>query len=232
MPVDAARQPLCFNDRFKDNPDAMVWLWKDHTGYAEAAQITEMAGRLRPHYLSRIGGTYSSEWWWSKILRCQHVSKRGVRCRLQLDGNLRLDPAVLTGDLAPPRHHAKCFARPDAKAMFSKSWEGIARRREFLNALSPDLGALRPRLYANTYTSEHRAGRLSSSWAKKLGLPSSVWLLWAPLMPIWEPWARAFPRNTRQDRRDEHLRHHGNYPHTEALQDIPGVCGIVDGSVM
>ena len=43
MPVDEKGEALCFNEKFKDNPAAMCWLWKDHTGYEEAAFITEKA---------------------------------------------------------------------------------------------------------------------------------------------------------------------------------------------
>jgi L-ribulokinase len=75
MPVDGQGQPLCFNERFRDDPAAMVWLWKDHTSYREAAQITQLASEIRPQYLSKIGGAYSSEWWWSKILHCRNTAE-------------------------------------------------------------------------------------------------------------------------------------------------------------
>src|ERR1051325_1529875 len=71
LPVDAKGQPLAFDKRFAKNPAAMAWLWKDHTGVAEAAEITELAGKIRPQYLAKCGGTYSSEWFFSKILRCR-----------------------------------------------------------------------------------------------------------------------------------------------------------------
>src|SRR5687768_3243706 len=48
IPVDAVGQPLAFQDRFRDDLDAQVWLWKDHTGHAEARRITEVARDLRP----------------------------------------------------------------------------------------------------------------------------------------------------------------------------------------
>ena len=78
MPVNDNNVPLSSTDEFKDNPAAMVWLWKDHTSHEEAAFITETAAKIRPQYLSKIGGVYSSEWFWSKILKCKKTSPEEV----------------------------------------------------------------------------------------------------------------------------------------------------------
>ena len=74
IPVDANGRPLALNRRFAKNPAAMAWLWKDHTGVNEAAEITALAREIRPQYLAKCGGTYSSEWFFSKILRCLRSS--------------------------------------------------------------------------------------------------------------------------------------------------------------
>ena len=100
LPVDAQGQPLCFNKRFKKNPAAMVWLWKDHTSYAEAAQITETATRLRPQYLAKIGGVYSSEWFWSKILHCKNTSPDVFQAAESFVEICDWIPAVLIGELS------------------------------------------------------------------------------------------------------------------------------------
>ena len=76
LPVDENGTPLCFIKKFENNPSAMVWLWKDHTSYYEAQRITEAASKTRPEYLSRIGGIYSSEWYWSKIWHCSNEDTR------------------------------------------------------------------------------------------------------------------------------------------------------------
>ncbi|MHC4291396.1 MAG: FGGY family carbohydrate kinase, partial [Planctomycetota bacterium] len=74
IPVDTEGLPLALKAEFKDNLDAYAWLWKDHTGYAEAAEITELAQKEHPEYLAKCGGTYSSEWFFSKILHCLRTS--------------------------------------------------------------------------------------------------------------------------------------------------------------
>ena len=48
LPVDANGQPLAFQKKFANNPAAMAWLWKDHTGVAEAAEITALAQKNAP----------------------------------------------------------------------------------------------------------------------------------------------------------------------------------------
>ena len=230
MPVDALGQALCFDKRFRKNPAAMVWLWKDHTGYAEATQITELASRIRPHYLSKIGGVYSSEWWWSKILHCKKTAPdvfEAARSWMEICDWI---PAVLVGTTVPDQVKRSICAAGH-KAMFNASWQGLPDE-EFLEALSPGLGSLRPRLYDTAYTADTRAGYLSAAWAKKLGLSKNVAVA-----------VGAF---------DAHMGAVGAgisigslvkivgtstcdimiHPHQEKLNDIPGVCGIVDGSVM
>ena len=76
MPVDAGNRPLALDPRFEGELSAQCWLWKDHTSWREAAKITETAARLRPQYIAKCGGVYSSEWFWSKIWRCLNVAPK------------------------------------------------------------------------------------------------------------------------------------------------------------
>ncbi|MBP1659154.1 MAG: araB [Candidatus Aminicenantes bacterium] len=57
LPVDRAGKPLALYKEFKKNLNAQAWLWKDHTGYAEAAEITALAAAEHPEYLAKCGGT-------------------------------------------------------------------------------------------------------------------------------------------------------------------------------
>ena len=94
--------PFALKSEFADNPAAMVWLWKDHTSYEEAAAITEKAGEIRPEYLANIGGVYSSEWLWSKLWKCSKDSPDVFEAAYSFieicDWIL---PAVLVGDSNP-----------------------------------------------------------------------------------------------------------------------------------
>jgi L-ribulokinase len=74
MPVDRHNRPLALDRRWRRNLAAQCWLWKDPTGWCEAARITALAAQLRARFIARCGNTYSSEWWWSKIWHCLAVA--------------------------------------------------------------------------------------------------------------------------------------------------------------
>jgi L-ribulokinase len=230
MPVDAQGQALCCQEKFKHNPAAMVWLWKDHTGYKEASQITQLASELRPHYLSKIGGTYSSEWWWSKILHCRNVAKDVFDAAASWVEICDWIPAVLTGEMSPPNlKRSVCAA--GHKAIFNPAWQGLPDS-EFLDQLSPGLGSLRPRLYDRAYTADRRAGTLSEEWARKLGLSPSVAVSVGAFDAHMGAVGAGIAPGTLVKIIGTSTCDIMVHPSNEPLQDIPGVCGIVDGSVM
>ena len=230
MPVDAQGRPLCFSKRFKKNPAAMVWLWKDHTSYAEAAQITDTAATMRPQYLAKIGGVYSSEWWWSKILHCKNSVPEVFQAAHSWAEICDWIPAVLTGELAPgTMKRSVCAA--GHKAMFSKNWNGLPDT-EFLEALSPGLGALRGRLYDNACTAEEPAGHLSAEWATKLGLSTQAVVAVGAFDAHMGAVGAGISTGTIVKILGTSTCDVMIWPHDRPLNDIPGVCGIVDGSVM
>lgn len=171
--VDRDGTPLALLPGFRENPDAMFILWKDHTAIAEAARINEFAkSHGGTDYTMYEGGIYSSEWFWSKIL---HTLKSDPAVREAafswvehcdwIAGELcgRTDPLTMT--------RSRCAA--GHKALWHASWGGLPPEK-FLAGIDPLLAGLRSRLYTDTATAEVPVGTLSAKWAAKFGLSESV----------------------------------------------------------
>jgi L-ribulokinase len=230
IPVDANGRPLALDRRFAKNLDAMAWLWKDHTGVAEAEEITTLARRIRPQYLAKCGGTYSSEWFFSKILHCLRTAPEVFEAAHLWVECADWVPAMLTGTEAPGKLSVGICAAGH-KAMYNDGWGGYPDA-EFLSQLDPRMGQLRERLRPKAQTVDHAAGRLTAEWARRTGLPAGI--------PVA---VGAF---------DAHLGGVGSgiapgvlvkiigtstcdmmvSPVNRDLPDVPGLCGIVPGSIL
>ncbi|MFT5405397.1 MAG: L-ribulokinase [Verrucomicrobiales bacterium] len=230
IPVDKAGTPLALTAAFKDNLNAHVWLWKDHTAHAEAAAITEKAAAMRPQYLAKCGGTYSSEWWWSKIWRLQKIDPEVFESAHSFVEHCDYIPALLTGNTAPGTlKRGVCSA--GHKAMYNPEWGGLPDK-EFLAELDPALADLRDRLYDHAVPANQLAGGLSEHWASKLGLKPGT----AVAVGAFDAHMGAVGAGIKEGTLVKIL---GTstcdcmvVPNTKALPDIPGLCGIVDGSVL
>lgn len=230
LPVDKEGSPLCFNEKFKDNPAAMVWLWKDHTSHEETIKITELGRKVRPQYMAKIGGTYSSEWFWSKILHCKNTSPEVYNAANSFVEICDWIPAHLTGELNPSKIKRSICAAGH-KAMFSNLWGGLPDV-EFLEMLSPGLGELRSRLFNEAYSSEQLAGYLSKEWADKLGLSDKVAVAVGAFDAHMGAVGAGVDAGTLVKILGTSTCDIMVQPNDQPLADIKGVCGIVDGSVM
>ena len=67
LPVKADGTPLCFLDKFKENPHAYVKLWKHHAAQDKANKLNAIATERGEKWLARYGGKISSEWAIPKI---------------------------------------------------------------------------------------------------------------------------------------------------------------------
>ncbi len=172
IPVDAAGKPLAFQAEFKDNPAAMAWLWKDHTAHKEAVEITEKAEKIRPQYLAKCGGTYSSEWYWSKLLRCKRCAPEVFQAAYTWVECADWIPAVLT-ETSAPEQVKRCICAAGHKAMANPGWGGYPDA-EFIESLDADLLRVRKTLPDTLYAVNTPAGKLSETWAQKLGLPVGI----------------------------------------------------------
>ncbi|NGO40359.1 ribulokinase [Limisphaera ngatamarikiensis] len=230
LPVDAEGRPLAFHKKFARNLAAMAWLWKDHTSVAEAAEITALAREIRPHYLAKCGGTYSSEWFFSKILHCLRTAPEVFEAAYTWVELADYVPAALTGTEHPDRLTVGICAAGH-KAMYNDAWGGYPDE-EFLGRLDPALAELRKRLRPKAYTINRSVGTLTPEWAKRTGLRAGI--------PVA---VGAF---------DAHLGAVGSgitpgtlvkiigtstcdmmiAPLDQPLADIPGLCGIVPESIL
>jgi L-ribulokinase len=172
LPVNADGVPLALTDKFKNDPNAMAWLWKDHTGHAEAAEITALSARMRPQYLAKCGGTYSSEWFWSKLLKFKRVAPEVFAATHTWVEHADWMTGILTGT-DHPSVIKRCVCAAGHKAMLNPGWGGYPDA-EFVAALDPDLVRIQKTLPNTAYDVADAAGGLTAEWAGKLGLSAGL----------------------------------------------------------
>ena len=217
--------------RFAKNPAAMAWLWKDHTGVAEAAEITALAKKMRPQYLAKCGGTYSSEWFFSKILHCLRTSPEVFNAAYSWIELADFVPAALTGTLGAGQVHRGRLRRgPQGhveRQMGRLSGQGFSRAGSIPNSAHCATGL--PAAFT----------RLTAPWAgspptgrrKPASRPASPWpsarstRTWAASAPASQPGTLVKIIGTSTC--DMMIA-----PSSRKLADIPGLCGIVDGSIL
>lgn len=230
IPVDASGTPLSFRDEFKGNPNAMAWLWKDHTSVDEAEAITAAAAQQRPHYLAKCGGTYSSEWFWSKVWHCLRVDRAVFEAAASWVEFADWVPAVLAGN-TDPAAITRSVCAAGHKAMYSNEWGGLPDA-EFLSSLDPALGDLRGRLFEKAVPSDVPAGRLSADWATRLCLPPGIPICTGAFDAHHGAVGAGVAEGTLVKIIGTSTCDVAVWPSERPLADIPGVCGIVDGSVV
>jgi len=230
IPVDRDGTPLALLPRFRKNIDALSWLWKDHTAHREAAEITELARTRREPYLAKCGGTYSSEWFWAKVLHCLRGAPEVFDAAHSWVELADYIPALLTGVTAPEGiKRSRCAA--GHKAMFSEEWGGLPSR-EFLESLDPKLGALRDRLYSTVHTSDTPAGTLSRQYAERFGLRTDVVVAVGAFDAHMGAVGAGIKPGTLVKIIGTSTCDMMVVPAAQQLQDIPGLCGIVRGSIL
>ncbi|WP_051359796.1 ribulokinase [Adhaeribacter aquaticus] len=170
--VDKSGTPLALLPEFAENPNAMFVLWKDHTGVKEAAEINEHAAKFETNYLQYVGGIYSSEWFWAKLLRTLRVDEKVRASCYSWVEHCDWIPFVLTGGTAiEEMKRSVCAA--GHKALWADAFSGLPPE-EFFVSLDPVLSGFTSRLFTQTFPADVAAGTLSPEWAAKLGLGTEV----------------------------------------------------------
>ena len=169
--TDCNGMPLALNPEFAEEPDAMFILWKDHTAVREAEQINALMKERNLDYLLYEGGTYSSEWVWSKVLHVINTNSRVKEAVYSWTEHCDWMTGLVTGNTIPEKMlRSRCAA--GHKAMWHERW--LLSSSEVLLELNPSLNRILPHLFTQTYTSDTRAGTLTAEWAGKLGLPQGI----------------------------------------------------------
>ncbi|MCY2924754.1 MAG: ribulokinase [Planctomycetota bacterium] len=230
LPVDKAGVPLAFKKPFAKDPAAMAWLWKDHTGIAEASEITALAATTRPQYLAKCGGTYSSEWFFSKLLHCLRTSPRVFRAAYTWVEIADWIPAALTGTESPDKLTV-CVCAAGHKAMYHDQWGGYPDA-EFLSQLDPELGQLRGRLKDKAYAIDRSVGGLTAEWAQRTGLAAGI----PVAVGAFDAHLGAVGAGIAPGTLVKIIGTSGCdmmvAPLAQALPDVPGLCGIVPESIL
>jgi L-ribulokinase len=230
LPVDSRNTPLAHQAQFAENPNAQCWLWKDHTGIPEAAAITALARELRPHYLAKIGGVYSSEWFWAKIWHCLKVDPAVFDAAFSWVELADFIPAVLAGVTDPMQiQRGVCMA--GHKALYAEEWGGLPDK-EFLSALDPKLATLRDRLYQEAHDASQIAGNLCPQWAEKLGLPAGIPIAIGEMDVHYGAIGCGVDEGTLVKVIGTSTCDCAVVSAEKTVADIPGICGIVKGAIL
>ena len=230
MPVDRTNTPLAFQENWKGVLAAQCWLWKDHTSHREAAEITALAAKIRPNYIAKCGNTYSSEWFWSKILHCRRSSPAVFKAAYSWVELADWIPSVLAG-VSDPKAIKRGICCAGHKALYADDWGGLPDK-EFLAQLDPTLADLRDRLYEKAYDATEAAGKLCAEWARKLGLPANIPIAIGEMDVHYGAIGSGICEGTLVKVIGTSTCDCGVVSADKNVPDIPGICGIVKGAIL
>lgn len=170
--TDETGTPLAMLPEFKENPNAMFVLWKDHTAVKEAEEINEACAKSDINYIKYEGGIYSAEWYWAKAMHILREDEKVAQKAYSIVEYCEWLPAVLIGvNKSKDIVRSRCAC--GHKAMWHKEWGGLPSK-DFLKSLEPKLAGFRERLFEETATADKPVGHLCKEWAEKLGLNEDV----------------------------------------------------------
>ena len=215
IPVDATMQPL---DDY--------YLWCDHRALKEAQQITAAAHARNLEAIEWCGGVYSHEWGWAKLLhwlrhnpeKREHFASAFEHCDMVA--------ATLAG-ITDPTQVKRSACAMGHKWMWNPKWDGYPSQ-DFLSSLDPLFDGIRDRMASEVLTSDNLAGHLSKLWADRLGLRAGIPIPVGAFDAHWD----AIGAGCREG---DVVNVVGTstciiaIAHTAQL--VPGVCGVVPGSV-
>jgi L-ribulokinase len=215
VPVNEAFEPL---DDY--------YLWCDHRAFAEAEEITKKAHELGFEGIEWCGGVYSHEWGFSKLLHwLRHNPDKRALMTTVLE-HCDMVAATLSG-ITKVSDVKRSVCAMGHKWMWNPKWGGLPPE-EFLVAVDPLFAGVRAKLGGEYLTSDHLAGKLSPKWAEALGLRAGIPIPVGAFDAHWD----AIGSNIREG---DAVNVVGTSTCIMAMaheaQLVPGVCGVVPGSI-
>ncbi len=170
-PVDANGTPLALLEEFAENPNAMFFLWKDHSALNEAKDINENFASGDISY-TKYQGEYSSEWFWSKILyAARNDSAVDKACATWVE-HCDWMVAELCGDTSL-ENLTRCACAAGHKALYHSEWNSLPDEKN-LEQLHKGLSKIAKNYNLPPKPCGALAGVISVEWSKKLNLPQNT----------------------------------------------------------
>ncbi|HKF49663.1 MAG TPA: ribulokinase [Terracidiphilus sp.] len=215
VPVDARMQPL---DDY--------YLWCDHRAKHEAQEITALAHADRLEAIEWCGGVYSHEWGFAKLLHWLRNNSDKHGQFASAFEHCDMVAATLCG-ITDPKKVKRSACAMGHKWMWNPKWDGLPPQA-FLSKLDPLLNGVREKLAGDYSTSDAIAGRLSAHWARELGLREGIPVPVGAFDAHWDALGAGC-------REGDVVNVVGTSTCIIAMAKkadlVPGVCGVVPGSV-
>lgn len=171
-PVDENGTPLALLPEFCENPNAMFYLWKDHTAIREAKEINHELSNFEGEDYTRFQGTYASEWYWAKILHGIRTDDRVREKAYHWVEHCDWIPALLSGRTKPEEMY-RCSCAAGHKALWHSDFNGLPSAR-CMGKIDPYLGEMVRRYTRCPQTSVTKVGVITEEWAERLGVGKNV----------------------------------------------------------
>jgi len=208
------------------HPLGEYYLWCDHRAKTEAAEITEAAHREELQAIQWCGGVYSSEWGFSKLLHWLRHNPAKRPEFMSAFEHCDMIAATLCG-ITEPREVKRSVCAMGHKWLWNPQLGGLPSE-EFLLSVDPLFAGVREKLQGEYVTSEHIAGSLSPFWAEELGLKAGTPIPVGAFDAHWDAIGAGC-------RTEDMVNVIGTSTCiigiTPSVNLVPGVCGVVQGSV-
>jgi L-ribulokinase len=215
IPVGSTMQPL---DDY--------YLWCDHRAKQEAAEITELAHKENLQAIEWCGGIYSSEWGFSKLLHWLRHNPEKRSSFASAFEHCDMVAATLCG-IKNPAQVKRSVCAMGHKWLWNPALGGLPPEA-FLEKVDPLLKGVRAKLEGDYATSDKIAGMLAPEWAQKLGLRAGIPVPVGAFDAHWD----AIGAGAKEG---DVVNVVGTstciIAYAPKAQLIPGVCGVVPGSV-